>query len=883
MSDELEHIGTPKHSGRYPWGSGDNPQQRNRKFLGYVDELKKKGFTELQIAEGLGINTTQLRAQKAIAKNEHRKAQSIEAIRLKDKGMSNVAIGTQMGLNESSVRALLDPEIQARNDVLVNVADMLKETLKEKRFLDVGEGVENHIGISNTKLKVAVAMLQEEGYKVDYVNVQQVGTGKFTKLKVLHDGTATYSELLKNQDAIGTIGARSDDRGRTFSGLGLLPPLAVKLNRVAVRYAEDGGSDADGVIYLRPGVKDISLGDRKYAQVRIQVGDGHYLKGMAMYKENMPDGIDLEFNTNKKSTGNKLDAMKKLKDDADNPFGSIVRQKTEFNSKGEEKVVSALNLVNEEGNWSSWSSKLSSQMLSKQSPVLAKEQLGLRYDTKKADLDEILTLTNPAVRRKLLETFADDADSSAVHLKAAGLPRTSTHVILPINSLKDTEIYAPNYRNGEKVVLIRHPHGGTFEIPELTVNNRNKEANGIIKQAKDAVGINAKVASRLSGADFDGDTVLVIPNKQSGPTRVKTSPPLEALKDFDPQSAYPAYEGMKKMSGADKQNKMGDASNLITDMTIRKASHSEIARAVKYSMVVIDAEKHNLNHKQARTDYGIAELKAKYQGGARSGASTLISRSSSTIRVAERKDRSAAKGGPIDPLTGKRMYELTNESYIDAKGNTVVRKIKTTKMFETDDAHTLSSGTPMEDVYANHANRLKALANDARKSAVSTKSIPYSPSAKGVYKKEVNELDSALNLALKNKPLERQAQLFANTLVSAKRQANPDLEAADIKKIKGQALMEARIRTGAKKQQIEITPRQWEAIQAGAITNNKLTRILANTDLDHVRKLATPRENTVMNTAKMARARNMLAAGYTQSEVADALGVPTSTLNSSLE
>ena len=130
----------------------------------------------------------------------------------------------------------------------------------------------------------------------------------------------------------------------------------------------------------------------------------------------------------------------------------------------------------------------------------------------KEEYDEIMSLTNPAVKKKLLDSFADGCDSSAVHLKAAAMPRSSWHVLLPITTMKETEVYAPNYRDGDTVVLIRYPHGGRFEIPELTVNNKNKLANQTIRQAKDAIGIHPDVAKRLSGADFDGDAVLVIPN-----------------------------------------------------------------------------------------------------------------------------------------------------------------------------------------------------------------------------------------------------------------------------------------------------------------------------------------------------------------------------------
>lgn len=884
VNEYLAHYGMPRRSGRYPWGSGDNPYQNNANFLAYVEDLRKKGLTDTEIARGAGITTTQFRAMQSIAKNQKRKADEAQALRLKETGMSNVAIGKEMGINESSVRALLNPAMQDRADVLTATSNMLREQLGEKAYLDIGAGVENHLGISGTKLNTAVAILQDEGYQIHYVQVdQQFGSGKTTVKVLAPPGTET-KDIYADLTQIKTVTGYSEDGGRSY--LGIKPPTSVDSKRVQVVYADEGGADADGVIYIRPGVDDISLGGAKYAQVRIAVDGTHYLKGMAMYKDDLPDGVDLAFNTNKKSTGNKLDAMKPMQDDPDNPFGaSIKRQRHYTDASGKEKL-GAMNIVNEEGDWNDWSRNLSSQMLSKQNPALARQQLDITYAAKKAQFDEISSLTNPAVRKKLLESFADDADASAVHLKAAALPRQRTSVILPINSLTDTEIYAPNFRNGEKVALVRYPHGGIFEIPELTVNNRNPEARRALSDtrghAQDAVGINSRVAARLSGADFDGDTVLVIPNNSK---TVKTWKPLEQLKGFDPQQAYPGYEGMKPMSARTKQLKMGDVSNLITDMTIKGAPKSEIARAVKHSMVVIDAEKHKLNWKQSAIDNDITGLKKKYQArpdGSPGGAATLISRASSDVRVPERKPRPASEGGPVDRATGQKVYVPTGASYTNKQGQTVLKTTRSKRMAETSDAHTLSSGQPMEKVYADHANRLKALANEARKSAVNTAPTRYSPSAKKTYAPQVSSLTAKLNLALKNAPLERQAQLLADATVKAKRQANPDMEAADIKKIKGQALNEARARTGAGKQRVNITQDEWDAIQAGAISNNRLTQILNNADLDQVKKLASPRSSSVMSPAVAARARAMASSGYTQAEIAEALGVSPSTISDAL-
>lgn len=873
--DYLAHYGILRKSGRYPWGSGGPEYASNKSFLGYVAKLQKQGLSEAQIATGMGINTTQLRAAKSIARNEERQANINMAQRLKDKGLSNVAIGERMNLRESSVRALLEPGVKDKADVLESTSNMLKEQVEEKKYIDIGSGVENQLGISQTKLSTAVAVLTEQGYKVHYIKVRQLGTGKQTTIKVLSAPGVLYSEISKNRGQIKQIQTFSQDGGRSY--LGVQKPLSVSSKRIGIRYAEEGGTDSDGVIHVRPGVADLSLGGARYAQVRIAVDDSHYLKGMAMYRDDLPAGVDLMFNTNKSSTGNKMDAMKKLKDDPDNPFGAVVRQKVDPKSG---KVVSAMNIVNEEGDWDRWSKNLSTQMLSKQSPSLARQQLDMTYERKRQEFDEILKLTNPTVRKKLLESFSDDVDSAAVHLKAAALPRQRSSVILPINSLSEKEIYAPNFRDGERVVLIRYPHGGIFEIPELTVNNRHPAAKRALGQAKDAVGINSKVAERLSGADFDGDTVLVIPNNKKV---IKTSPALEGLKGFDPQRSYPSYEGMKRMSTRTKAMEMGMVSNLIADMTIRGATTSELARAVRHSMVVIDAEKHNLNYRQSAVDNGIAQLKAKYQGGSRSGASTLISRANSTLRLPERKGRAAAEGGPVDRLTGKKVYTPTGETIVNRKGQTVLKTFETKKLAETDNAHTLSSGTPIEKIYADHSNNLKSLANKARKEAVNTKGIAYSPSAKIAYADEVKTLRAKLNVAQRNRPLERQAQLLANAIVQAKKDANPDMEPADLKKIQGQALIEARSRTGAGKQRIEITPREWAAIQAGAISNNTLSQILSNSDLDKVKELATPRVRVLMTNVQTARAEAMVKLGYTQAEIADQLGVSLTTLKTTIE
>jgi len=871
----LAHYGILRRSGRYPWGSGSTQNVRNKTFLDYVANLKAQGLSETEIAQGTGITTTQLRAARTIANNQQKQQKIDQVNRLAAKGMSNVAIGERMGIPESSVRGLRAAASKEKVDILVSTAGMLKREVDDKQYIDIGSGVENHLGISKEKLGAAVALLKEEGYTVHTVQVDQAGTGHKTNVKVLGPPGTTYRDKAKAVPlgGIKQIQEYSEDGGRSY--LGILPPISVSSKRIGIRYAEQGGSDLDGLIYVRPGKEDLSLGKAHYAQVRIAVDGTHYLKGMAVYKDDLPDGVDLLFNTNKSSTGNKLDAMKALKDDPDNPFGSVVRQLGDHDSHGRlTKVTSAMNIVNEEGKWGEWSNNLSSQFLSKQSPRLIAQQLDKSHSDAKKEFDEIMSLTNPAVRQKLLEDFAENADASAVHLKAAALPRQATRVILPINSLKDSEVYAPSFNDGERVVLVRFPHGGKFEIPELTVNNRNTEGKRTLgKDTTDAIGINSEVAKRLSGADFDGDTVLVIPNTKG---QIKSEPALQQLKGFDPQQ-YKLPDDAPKMSSRAKQMEMGNVSNLITDMTIKGANNDELARAVKHSMVVIDAEKHHLDYKKSAQDSGILQLKQKYQGGGNRGASTIVSQKKSPVRVPER-----SRTFRVDPVTGEKIFRETGASY--TKDGKVIFKTSTIKKLESvKDAHDLSSGTQRESLYADHSNRMKALANQARKEAVNTKATPWSESAKKTFAPEVAELNAALNVALKNAPKERASQLLANTVISAKRAANPDMDKAEVTKLKSLALEEARARYGARKDRIEITPNQWAAIQAGAVSNSKLKRILDNADMTTVKELATPRAKPLMTSAYKARASRMLAAGATQAEVASALGVSLTTLKTSLD
>jgi DNA-binding NarL/FixJ family response regulator len=885
--DILMHYGVKRRSGRYPWGSGDNPYQHGGDFLARVEELQRLGKTEKQIADELHLSTTDLRMQVRVAKHERRALQADRARSLREDGKTLDEIASILGYaNDSSVRALLNENTAANKNKAQATAEILKKELAEKGAIDVGTGVERQLGVSTGVLQEALFILETEGYNRYGVGVPQVNDPKKrTITPVISVPEIDQREVYQNLDLVKSVGDyHSTDGGESWDKREY--PASIDSSRVKILYGDEGGALKDGVIEIRRGVADLDLGDSHYAQVRILVDGTHYLKGMAMYSDDMPDGADIVFNTNKHTGTPKMDVLKKIQDDPDNPFGALIKangQSHYIDADGNEKL-SAINKLKEEGDWDKMSKNLSSQFLSKQPIQLIKKQLDLTYADAADEFSEICSLNNPTVKRKLLLDFADECDSAAVHLKAAALPRQSTQVILPLNAMKETEIFAPNYRDGEKVVLIRYPHGGTFEIPELTVNNKNPTAVSVLgKNIRDAVGINPKVAERLSGADFDGDQVVVIPT--GGRVKIQSTPALKDLKDFDPKTDYSTEgkTGVRLLAkGAATQRQMGEISNLITDMTLKGATEPEIARAVKHSMVVIDAAKHKLDYRQSEKDNGIAELKKKYQGfddetGHHGGASTLLSRRKQDVEVPERQG-----SGVIDPLTGKVVYKESGRTYVDPRtGKTVAATTKVKRILAVDDVRSMSSGTLQEEAYADYANKMKDLANKARLEYKATPTLKRSASAAKAFEPEVNRLMAALKVAQLNAPLEREAQRIANARVKAKVQANNITDKDEISKIRRAAISDARNSTGAsgKRTRITISDGEWTAIQSGAISDTTLSEILCYAEPKTVRERATPRRTTQLSDARISRIKAMANSGHTNAEIAEALGISTSAVS----
>lgn len=932
LNDVIAHYGVGKMdgapgrgSGRYPLGSGGNPYQRTDDLLGRYEELSKKGYSEKDIAKELGTTTTKLRVQLSYAKNQRRMVQVAQAKKLRDEGRSLNEIAEIMGFNnDSSVRSLLNAQAEERMKQSSATAEKLKQLVNEKGFLDVGPGAERELGVSRNKFDQALYILEMEGYDTLKRRIPQVtNPAQKTTLQVLTPPGTEYKEIY-DTSKIHSVGdyTISYDNGETFHKP-FEYPESLSSKRLAINYAEDGGINKDGVIELRRGCPDLDLQGSHYAQVRIMVDGTHYLKGMAVYSDDMPDGVDVRFNTNK-SVGTPLTkVLKPLKTtstgeiDRDNPFGSLIKEKGGQYYYTDAKGKEHLGLINkraDEGDWGEWADKLPSQFLAKQSITLINRQLKLSKEDKKVEFDELCSLTNPTVKRKLLEDFADGCDKAAITLKAAALPRQKYQVILPLTSIKDTEIYAPNYTDGEMVALVRYPHGGTFEIPILKVNNKIAEGKKVLGTSpKDAVGINAKVAERLSGADFDGDTVMVIPTRGKNKINITSTPELEGLKGFDPKLEYKIPEGnpnhVKVMTKANTQNEMGVVSNLIMDMTLRGATTQELARAVRHSMVVIDAEKHKLDYKQSEVDNGIAQLKRKYQGQYdengqyHEGAATLITKAKSQASVPKRQGSGyinvpgvKVKGkDAYDPTRpeGAKLYSTADDLYyetsrVNKKTGEVVTKQKmrtqkSTKMAETDDAYTLVSigRTQPELAYADYANYLKSMGNAARKELKVTGTLKYDAEAKKAYQPEVTRLMAALNLAEANKPRERQAQAIANTVIKEKIAQDPSLadDKKMLKKVSQQAIVSARAQVGAKRNPIVISDREWQAIQAGAISDNVLSKILDNTDVDNLRERATPRAKNGLSDAKIALIKSRSASGYTNAQIAESLGISPSTVS----
>lgn len=1008
--ESLMHIGMPRRSGRYPWGSGDDPYQNAQDFLGRVKELRKEGFTftdengktwtgDNAIAKSIGLTSSQFRTELSLANDERKIYQQARIKSLRDDGLGWTEIGRKMNMSESTVRSMMDEDAVVRTKKARETAEAIKKEIdarakedpKGHGMIDIGKGVERELNISKEKLNTAIHILQKDGYMLYVGGMDQpTNKGQRTTQKVLCSPETEHKEIYELDRVHSLKQYISRDDGKTLEKK-FTYPESLDSKRLMIRYADDKGFDGatgnekDGLVELRRNVPDLSLGNDRYSQVRIMVDGTHYIKGMAVYSDKMPDGVDVVFNTNKKRGTPTTDVLKKIKEDPDNPFGSLIKDADQGgqywydadtgqpcsanDSSVKNKKLGLINKRASEGDWSEWKDALPSQFLGKQSKALAKKQLDLAKADKLAEYEAICELDNPTIKKHLLQKFSDECDSAAVQLQAAALPGQKYHVIIPINSLKENEVYAPKYQDGTEIALIRYPHAGTFEIPILKVNNKHRLSREILgTDQTDAIGINKKVADQLSGADFDGDTVMCIPtNDPAGKVKITATHKLKKLEDFEPKTEYGYDQYKKDADGTEHYYRngrefkvmkntniqMGVISNLITDMTLAGASEDELARAVRHSMVVIDAEKHKLDYRKSAIDNNIAALHKDYQGKSTGGAATILSRAKGEADVLKRQ------GVPKVNIKGKDWYDPTKpegsliyktaddlyypDSKRDKKAGTVtlrtsdgkkitykvddkdaadkykpVKKIdpdtgevtytnkagdisyklvpktqKSTRMAETDDAYSLvSEGRhQMELIYADYANSMKALANKARLEMVSTKGIQYSAAAKDAYREEVSSLKSKINNAELNYARERAAVRKANVEIANKKKAyleknGVDMPTKDVKKISQIAMTKYRQEVASisrRDREIDITDREWQAIQAGAISDSQLKLILKNTDIGKLRERATPRTHKTLSAAQVNRVKAYAASNYTLDQIAEKMGVSASTISKYLK
>ena len=937
VSEELEQSGVKRRSGRYAWGSGENPYQHEDWFASERARMKSEGLSDKEIMNIMGFRTPEYRAMVQITSSKERLARTAQVYKMNSEGRSNVAIAKELGISEGMVRNILKNRVDAKRTKVERVSDVLKRNADEKGMIDISEGVNREIefyggdsglkGVSQELTEAATLSLLKEGYTVQkfYIN-QATNPGQQTNILVLCKPGVTREYVKDHMNEIKNVGEYSTDNGETFRKWEY--PESIDSSRVYIRYADDNssgysGEDYDGVIQLRRGVEDISLGESSYAQVRIAVDGDKYMKGMAVYSDDIPKGFDIVYNTNKTSDKPAEKVFKPMKRtmaegddpkdaskysgpiDIQNPFGSALRetgaQRHYIGEDGEEHL-SPINKMREEGDWNEWSRTLSSQFLSKQPNELIERQLKQTVEERTSEFEDILTVQDPAVKRKMLQDFADGADSSAVLLKASPIKGQKMQVILPVPDMPENQCFAPGFSNGEKVALIRYPHAGTFEIPILTVNNKHPSAvQNIGTNTKDAIGISKLVADGLSGADFDGDTVLCIPmtssrtNIDSTWNLRKTNEAFKSLANFDPKALYPERSGMKLMtSEAQKGLEMGKISNLINDMNLQGAPPEDLVRAVKHSMVVIDSKKHRLDYEASYAENGIADLKKKYQGKVNAGASSLISKAKSPYQEPEREDGAYIdiydkKTGKThkeyrlwDPETGEKLYTYTGRTYIDKHGKEQLAVKEIPKMEKAKDAYELSSGSYKESLYADFANSMKSLGNKARLEIDKIEKKNVNKEAALKFVKEIQELKNAVIFADLNKPRERQAQIYANYKKRQFRTTNKNewdqLTAEERGKWMAKALAEGRARSGAKRTPHYITDKQWEAIQAGAISSSILSTILPVCDSDRLKELALPHGKTTLSENKQSYIRTLIANGYTMKEVAEQLDISTSTV-----
>ena len=252
--DILMHYGMAKRSGRYPWGSGKDANQRTGDFLSRAQELEKQGITykdengkvwtgEPAIAKTMGLSTTQYRIQKSLAKDAQRAPLVATAQGLRDKGFSLNEIAEKMGYaNDSSVRSLLNEKSKSRMNEAQNTADFLKQKIDEKGMIDVGVGVNRELNISPERLKQALYILELQGYPTYGGGVPQpTNPGKQTNIQVLCPPGTEHKDIYKFDEIHSLKEYTSHDDGKTFDTYKY--PESFDSKRLKIVYGDEGGKE----------------------------------------------------------------------------------------------------------------------------------------------------------------------------------------------------------------------------------------------------------------------------------------------------------------------------------------------------------------------------------------------------------------------------------------------------------------------------------------------------------------------------------------------------------------------------------------------------------------------------------------------------------------
>lgn len=92
---------------------------------------------------------------------------------------------------------------------------------------------------------------------------------------------------------------------------------------------------------------------------------------------------------------------------------------------------------------------------------------------------------------------------------------------------------------------------------------------------------------------------------------------IDFLRDFDTLTDVDNIHPMIGLTHHQYQLLLGRAAKTVY-ATLLDGTKEEIERAVKFSMIVIDAEKHMLDVQQAKEKYGFDELEQKYVKGIKS-------------------------------------------------------------------------------------------------------------------------------------------------------------------------------------------------------------------------------------------------------------------------